>query len=582
VQVGVALAWTAPRDGVVAVRGYPGATAGSTPVSVTVDGEVVAEATTDERGTVLNADDVEVTAGQVVRFEVPAGGPAVSWTPAVAYLGGTSADGPGEWRFSTAGDTQGWTASTEATVRAGALTAPVASDGLTLTSPDGLGLAPTKALRLHLWNATEVTTGRVYLRDTGGDFDEAHSVKFQVNAHEERGLAQGYTDVLVPLDGIDVASIDQLRVFLPVGSGEVTVGSIQLTDATGPRWDFDDDGEGWTINPDVSCPEPGIPADDTVVDVDNTAGTFRQVADLNWNFQRRQTFQVPTGTLAQLDLWAYKTGDPRGCLRLSVVDPDGDMLFTGGVSPDDVSASGGFVSVHPGLSGLDPDALYSLEISSPYVVPGAGSYGVGYNDEGLYPAGGEYYSVDAGGIWRGPEASSNRSLRFRTFTAPEVTQAPADAGYEPVTVSRGTIVASTGYEPALLSPAGLDLDAESTNTLHVRMANPDNRHAAYVLFTTTDDPEFDRPGAGTPPVNEPGRRGVVIPLVPGPDFVDYQVDLAAIPGWTGTIDRIMIQPSYRWNYRIGPLTNTWRGAIGWVYLDGGAEPAAARTAEGEG
>ncbi|WP_105565784.1 right-handed parallel beta-helix repeat-containing protein [Microbacterium halophytorum] len=580
-EADVALGWTAPRDGVISVRGYPIAAEGTASVSVTIDGRAVADATVDELGSVLTADDIAVAEGDVVRFEVAAGSPEVSWTPAIAYLGGPSEDGQGQWRFSEAGNAQGWTASADAEVRAGTLTAPVTEDGLALTSPDDLGLAPADVVRLQLWNASDAVSGTVRLRDAGGEFDEAHSVAFQVNAHEVRGLAQGFTDVVVPIDGIDLDRIDQVRVELAPGQGTLTVGSIEVADTAGPRWDFTDSGEGWTMNPDVSCPSRGVPAEDTVVDVDNSTGAFRQVADINWNFERRQTLRVTTGTLAQLDLWAYKTGDPGGCLRVSISDPEGDELFVGGVPADEVTASGGFVSVYPGLSGLDPDALYSVDISNPYTTPGSGSYGVGYNDQGLYPEGGEYYSVTAGGRWHGPEASSKRSLRLRTFSAPEVSQVPADDGYEPVTVSRGSVSGTTGYEPTLLSPAGLGVDADTVDTVHIRMSNPDNRQTAYVLFATADDPEFDRPRSGTPPGNEPGRRGVVIPLVPGADFHDYEIDMSAIPGWSGTIDRIMIQPSYRWNYRIGPMSNRWHGAIGWVYLDEGSE-ADATSAPGAG
>lgn len=579
----IALAWTAPRDGVVAVRGYPVATSGSTPVRVEVDGETVAEATVDELGSVLTADDIAVGAGQVVRFVVPAGGPRVSWTPAISYLGAPAEDPSGAWRFSEVGNAQGWTSSSEAVVRAGALTAPVTDDGLSLTSDDGLGLGTADVVRLQLWNASTSTSGTVRVREPGGEFDTAHSVEFQVNGHEERGLTQGFTDVVVPLGDLDVDAIDQVQVELAPGEGDITVGSIEVTDSAGPRWDFTDSGEGWTINPDLSCPSGGVPSDDTVVDVDNSSGAFSRVADINWNFQRRQTFQVTTGTLAQLDIWASKKGDPAGCLWVTVSDSQGTALFTGAVSPDDVTEDGGFVSVYPGLSGLDPQETYSFEVSNPYSTPDGGSYGVEYNDAGLYTEGGEYYSIDAGGRWNGPEASAKRSLKFRTFSAPEVTQVATDDGYEPVTVDRGSVTAKTGYEPALLSPAGLDVDADTVDTIHVRMSNPDNRQTAYVLFTTTENPEFDRPRSGTPPGNEPGRRGIVVPLVPGPDFHDYEIDMSAIPAWSGTIDRIMVQPSYRWNYRIGPMTNTWNGAIGSIFMDEGSEidPVAAGNGGGE-
>jgi len=576
----VALTWTAPRDGFVAARGYPIAASGTATVRITVDGELIADATVDELGDVLSADHVSVSAGQVVRFEVAAGGPEVSWTPAVSYLGAESDDGADEWRFSEFGDTQGWTASTDVAVRAGSLTAPITSDGLTLTSPAGVGADNANVVRMQVWNASEVTSGTLLLRDAEGDFEDARAVQFPLNGREERGLAQGFTDVVVPLGDSGLKSVDQIRLDFPSGDGELTVASIELTKSEGPRWDFTESGEGWTINTDVSCPAPGAPAQGTLADIDNSSGAFARVADVNWNYQRRQTFHVSTGTLAQIDLWAYKTGDPRGCLWVRVSDPEGEPLFTGAVPAKDVSEDGGMVSVYPGLTGLDADALYSIDVSNPYSTPGAGNYGVGYNDEGLYPDGGEYYSVDAGGSWHGAEASAARSLKFRTFSAAEVSTLPEDEGYEPVSVANGAVSGATGYEPALLSPEGLGVDADTINTVHVRMSNPDNRQTAYVLFTTTDAPTFDRPRTGTPPGNEIGKRGVVVPLVPGADFHDYEIDMSALSGWSGTIDRIMIQPSYRWNYRIGPLTNTWRGAIGWIYLDEGADAGVTSAATG--
>lgn len=565
----VAVAWTAPRDGVVALRGFPMAVSDSSKVRVTVDGESVAETEVDARGEVVSVDDLAVAAGQVVRFEALAGQQPVSWTPAVSYVSGPVEDEQGQWRFTAAGDAQGWTATNGETVTAGTLVTSFGSGTMSLTSPDGLGLEPANAVRVSLGNTSDVHTGTLYYRAPGEDFDAEHSVRFHINPHEVRGLAQGLTDVVIPIDTAGMEAIDQLRFDLGGGTGRLTVGSIEVIDQAGPRWEFDAP-DGWTINPDLSRPGQGIPAADPVVDVDNSEGAFGKVADIRWTHQRRQTFQVSTGTLARLDLWTYKSGAPQGDLFLTVTDQDGKKLFTGSVSPDQVTTAGGFVSIHPGLTGLDPNASYAVDISSPYTVPNSGSYGVGYNDRGLYPAGTESYSIDAGGTWKS-EAWRTRSLRFSTYSADEVAQRPADAGFEPVTVAGGVVSAATGYEPALLSPGGLNVDAAELDTIHIRMSNPDNRHAAYLLFSTTENPEFDTPGTGDIPMNEEGRRGVTIPLVPGAEYVDYEIDMSSIPGWDGTIEQLMVQPLYRWNYRIGPQNSTWHGAIGWIYLDEGSD-----------
>lgn len=585
-----ALAWTTPRSGKIAIRSYPIARSGTSSVSITVNGTEVAAAAVDAQGAVLLADAITVQAGDVVRFVAPAGGPAVSWTPAVSFTGeAVSADAPGEWSFSVDNDTQGWTSDSAIRVKAGWLAVETASAGATLTSPPSLGIeaASSSAIRLRLANRSGISSGRLQFRTNGEDFSEAQAVNFHVNPRETEGLAEGFVDILVPVAEADgwSGTIDQLRIQLgtSTGEGEVRIDSVQFANPAGPRWDFDSD-EGWKINPDISTASAGIRPLDPEIDINNGDWSTSKVADINWNKARSQTFRAATGTLAQLDVWAYKTGNPAGPLYIRVADSNDKALFTGAVPPSAVTTGGNFISVYPRLTGLDPNELYSWQIFSPYVVPNGGNYGIGYDDTGRYPQGNVYYSVDGRGIWRGPEGSAKRSMRFRTYSATQFEATPVDEGYAPVTAANGRIVGSGAYEPALLSPDGLGIDAATQRYVHIRMSNPDNRLTAYLLFTKSDAPAFDIPEKGFPPGNEVDGRGIVFPLVPGSGMVDYVLDMSTIPAWTGTIERLMIQPSYRWNYRISSLASTWSGSIDWVFVDDGRTapilPAAPAAADG--
>ncbi|NYK09282.1 hypothetical protein HNR14_001163 [Leifsonia naganoensis] len=581
------ITWTAPRSGVISLRGYPLALSGTAAVKVTVNGTAVATATIDTVGAVLKADDVTVHDGDVVRFSVAAGSAPVSWVPAVAYSSkATSSDGKGEWTFSVAGDAQGWSSSAPAQIHRGLADISTAGGTTTLDSAAGLKLsaAASSSLRLRYYNGTAATSGTVYFTTASGQsFTAERSVPFSINPRSTAGVVEGFQSVLVPLAGNAAwtGTIDRIRIAITGASGTFAVDSVQLTKPQTTGWEFDT-ASGWTAKSNVSCATTGTASASPTVDVDNTAGGFSQYADINWTMTRMQTFPVSTPRLAQVDFWAFKTGDPQGCLYFRIVkitDPAthrGDTLFTGAVPASAVSTDGGFVSVYPGLTGLDTAATYGLEIFNPYVVPGGGNFGVAYSDDGSRPmAGREFYSVNNNGTWNGPEGA--RSLKFRTYTAATIAAQNPTEGYAPVTVADGAVQGSGGYEPALLSPGKLGITASGTRYIHIRMSNPTNQPVAYLLFTTNADPAFDQPGDGSPPPEESGK-GYVFSLLPGADFHEYTLDMSTVAGWTGTVQQLMVQPANRWNYRINDLSSTWSGKIDYIRLDSGTTAAAAGTA----
>jgi len=582
-----ALTWTAPSSGVISLRGYALAQSGTADAAVTLNGSSVASASVDSVGSSVIADDLAVTAGDVVRFAVAAGSDSVSWVPSVAYSSRTtSTDEAGQWTFSVADDAQGWTSNaTSGTIHRGYAELTTAAGTTTIDSPDGLGLAAssTSNLRLSYYNGTTATQGRVYFTTAPGqDFTAERSVAFAVNPRGSKDIVEGFHEVTIPLAGNSTwtGDIERLRVELDSTPGTFVVDGIQLTKPADAGWEFSD-AAGWTLNPDVSCGTTGTPSASPTVDVDNSSGSFAQHADLNWTGTRMQLFTVSSPRLAQVDFWTFKTGDPKACLYLRVVQitdaatKRGTTLFTGAVPASAVSTAGDWVSVFPGLDGLDTSATYGLQVYNPYSIPGAGNYGVAYSDDAAQPAAafGEYYSASNNGVWSGPEGP--RSLKFRTYTAATIAEHDSTEGYAPVTVTDGLLQGSGGYEPTLLSPADLAVDAADTRYIHIRMSNPDNNLVGYLLFITADDPVFDQPGDGAPVPDEPGGKGIVFSLVPGADFHEYVLDMSTVEGWTGTVTQLMVQPTHRSNYRIGDLASTWTGKIDYIRLDSGTPAATA-------
>lgn len=579
-SAGTARTWTAPRSGSVNVRGFalPEDSAATAAVSVTLNGRSLAGPSPDidASGWSTNADDVRVRAGDVIRFETAVGSSPVGWAPAVGYSARSQADdAPGTWSFDANGDTQGWRSDKPITAVRGKLEVRTSGEQTELRTNSTLNLKPKgrSALRLRLDNDTRATGGTVSFTTTRG---RTGSVPFHINPEEPKGLATAYRDFLVPLGGHSAwdGTVRRLTLTFSDATGRVSLDRIGFDEPPAKSWDFTEGSEGWTFNPDMSRPSPGSPVTDVAADTDNSQGAFTSYSDVAWTNTRMQTFRTTKGSLARLDLWAYRKGEPAGSLFLRVVrlkkggTGSAETLFTGSLNPDDVSTAGGLVSVYPHLQDLDPDADYGLQIFAPYQVPGGGTYGIGYNDAGLYPAGREYYSVNNNGSWHGPEASGRRSLRFRTFAfADGATSTPPDSGYTPATTSGGEVIGTSGYEPALHSPAHLALKADEHRYVRIRMTNPDNRPVGYLLFTTEQDPEFDVAADSFPPGNEAGLKGIAIPLVPGAEHTEYVLDMATVPGWKGVITQLKVQPLNRWNYYVSKLTGTWNGAIDYIRVD---------------
>ncbi|WHT19591.1 hypothetical protein N8J89_00375 [Crossiella sp. CA-258035] len=165
-----ARAWTAPREGTVAVRSRAlKAEVGGDGVEVRIthNGHQLSRQRiepNDLQGLVLDVPRLAVRAGDVLRFEVnrgaAAGADRVSWAPAIGYL----AEPSRWWRFDR--DTEGWQPWHQLTgsVRAGILTMEASGEDPFLFSPAGLGLAANgrNFVEARLRNSTPGGAAQLY------------------------------------------------------------------------------------------------------------------------------------------------------------------------------------------------------------------------------------------------------------------------------------------------------------------------------------------------------------------------------------------------------------------------------------
>lgn len=180
------------------------------------------------------------------------------------------------------------------------------------------------------------------------------------------------------------------------------------------------------------------------VEKDNSSGTFAPWADISAALWRVQPFTVAGTTLPELKVWGYKQGNPTGPLEIRVYaldtsnKPTGLPLSTHVLAPATVSATPGWITVKPGLTGLTPGARYGFVLASPKSAPGGSgttAYGWAYNDSDLYPSHHESYTTNSGATW---VTETNRSLKFIAYTASMV-----DRIGSPVTYTDWSSVGST-------------------------------------------------------------------------------------------------------------------------------------------
>ncbi|MFC8626736.1 hypothetical protein [Streptomyces anulatus] len=212
---------------------------------------------------------------------------------------------------------------------------------------------------MGLDNDTHATEGSLTFTTAKG---RTGTVPFHVNPEEPKGLATAYRDLLVPLGDNKAwdGTLKRLSLKFTDAEGRISIDRIALDSPPVKSWDFTDGAEGWTFNPDVSRPSPGLAVSDVVADADNTDGAFVNHADIAWDKSRMQTFRAAEGSLARLDLWAFRKGETTRSLFLRIVrlekggSRSAETLFTGSVAAKDMSTDGGMISVHPNLKDLDP------------------------------------------------------------------------------------------------------------------------------------------------------------------------------------------------------------------------------------
>ena len=101
----------------------------------------------------------------------------------------------------------------------------------------------------------------------------------------------------------------------------------------------------------------------------------------------------------------------------------------------------------------------------------------------------------------------------------------------PISVSDGLLrTKSTGKDPVLFSPPGLELNAEYQTMLEVRMKVTSGR-VAVVFFRSMTDSHFT------------SSKKIRFLLEDNASFCTYRLDLRSVPGWEGEIDQLRFDPS---------------------------------------
>ncbi len=198
-----ARSWTAPVAGTVSIRGrvlksdagggngiVARVTKNTSPI---IGNQTIAY--NDQSGVDMNADNVTVAAGDIIRFEVNDNGSSdydrTSWVPEVVYTTGAL------WNFNHDGDAQGWTLQNQLTgsVSGGAYNLSSSGTDPYMYGPDNLGLAASSGscIQVRMKNGTSNTLGQIY---------------FTTSADPTLTEAKSFTFTTVPNSDYTTYSID--------------------------------------------------------------------------------------------------------------------------------------------------------------------------------------------------------------------------------------------------------------------------------------------------------------------------------------------------------------------------------------
>lgn len=272
----VARAWTAPTTGTISIRGrvLKSNLGGGDGIiaRVTKNGTRIWPTTSDQSiayndivGAELTLDNVSVTAGDIIRFEVTNGSSndntydMTSWAPVVAYTS-TGTTVAKQWDFNTDGNVEGWTMTNQiaGSVSGGILTLTSSGGDPYMTSADNLGIAnasTNRYVKIRMKNNTSDTAAELFFTTTTDTtWTASKSVLFPTIAN-----AGGYTDYIFDMgtNANWTGTIKQLR-FDPFSvTGTMNVDSIVVTSAgytSAKDWNFNTNGnlEGWTNGNQVS------------------------------------------------------------------------------------------------------------------------------------------------------------------------------------------------------------------------------------------------------------------------------------------------------------------------------------------
>ncbi|MCD9020673.1 right-handed parallel beta-helix repeat-containing protein [Cohnella silvisoli] len=96
------------------------------------------------------------------------------------------------------------------------------------------------------------------------------------------------------------------------------------------------------------------------------------------------------------------------------------------------------------------------------------------------------------------------------------------------TAVNGTI---TGPDPYIVSSIGVNTPISSNKTITIRMKNTSSSNVGQIYFTTTTDGVWN------------DAKSISFGLtVNDPNYTVYTIDMSSVPGWTGTLSQLRIDP----------------------------------------